>query len=153
MDASLLRCDPMPTVAGPPNYKILQDMGPSTGAEDEGADAGELQGGSSGSRVGEAEASGRSAGQTRAALEEEESGGEGALTPAPGSISIMESCLVDWASKSRVRLKVTVRTTHDPGNGEVEMEVGAHAWRTEACSWCCLCVDAVDIAGQCEHKH
>mmetsp|Transcript_1784 Transcript_1784/g.4515 ORF Transcript_1784/g.4515 Transcript_1784/m.4515 type:complete len:608 (+) Transcript_1784:845-2668(+) len=112
-----------PDFIGPPNYKILQDMGPSTGAEDEGADAGELQGGSSGSRVGEAEASGRSAGQTRAALEEEESGGEGALTPAPGSISIMESCLVDWASKSRVRLKVTVRTTHDPGNGEVEMEV------------------------------
>jgi hypothetical protein len=52
---------------------------------------------------------------------------EDTMTAAPGSISILESCLVDWASKSRMRLKVTVRITHDSANGEVEVEV-SYEW-------------------------
>ncbi len=89
--------------AGPPTYKILQDEGPSS--EDE------------------AQASGEASGQERG-REAEDAGEEVPSTAsAPGSISIMESCLVDWASKSRVRLKVTVRITHDPDNGEAELDV------------------------------
>lgn len=89
--------------AGPPNYKILQDLGPSTS---EGSSSNEE---SVENSAEEASGSGR---------EEED-----AMTAAPGSISILESCLVDWASKTRMRLKVTVRITHSPVNGEVEVEV------------------------------
>lgn len=92
--------------AGPPSFKILQDDGAAS--EDEGEGPGPVPGANASAEEGLAD-----------------DGGEGAsgTAVAPGAISIFESCLVDWGSKSRVRLKVTVRIHHDPGNGEVDMEV------------------------------
>ena len=48
---------------------------------------------------------------------------EGPVAAVPAPVSILESCLVDWASKSRMRVKVTVRISHAARNQEVELEV------------------------------
>lgn len=135
--------------AGPPNYKILLDEGgegedrggegeaTGSGRESSSAARGDGGAGSSSEEGGQAGGVG-AAGQGGAEEEEGDEGGgaeggeeeqewdggemEGA-SPAPGSISILESCLVDWASKSRMRVKATVRITHDMA-GEVELQVG-----------------------------
>lgn len=126
-----MRCLVPSIVAGPPNYKILQDLGPSTDAEDQEAEDPGMQDSSSSSQTSSSSSSsgaqgevsgGSKDGAEQASLQREDTE-EGGMAPAPGSISILESCLVDWASKSRMRLKVTVRITHDPANGEVEVEV------------------------------
>jgi len=119
--------------AGPPNYKILQDLGPSKDEEEseastqQGTHASKEHSAGKGTRVSaseEASGSGRgNQGEGNGVGEGEGGEGEEQMAAAPGSISILESCLVDWASKSRVRLKVTVRVTHSADNGEVELEV------------------------------
>ncbi|GAX74326.1 hypothetical protein CEUSTIGMA_g1775.t1 [Chlamydomonas eustigma] len=108
-----------PDYIGLPNYKILQqddDEEESAAEADDHVQSVKGKGEQS-TALGE--------GQSKDAGDDEDEGAasDSKRVQAPTSTSIVEQCLMDWGSHSRMRVKTTLRIGHDEENGEVDVSI------------------------------